>query len=370
MVLVVRERVALSGYTTLQLGGPVARFVDADTPDEIVAAVRGADLASEPVLVLGGGSNLVVADTGFAGTVIRVASSGVTVVDGDDGVRVTVAAGENWGQLVDWAVAEKLSGLECLAGIPGLAGATPIQNVGAYGQEVATVIEAVRVYDRASASISTLTGAECGFGYRTSLFKISPMSARQATEPTGRYVVLGVTFRLRRDPMSAPLRYPELAVRLGVASDESAPLADVRAAVLELRRTKGMVLDPADPDTASAGSFFTNPVLDHGQFARLERSVVRRRGSGSSVPHFPADHGRIKVPAGWLIEQAGFTKGYPGHGAARISSKHTLALTNRGGASTADLIDLAREIVSGVRSAFGLELMNEPVLVGVTLESR
>jgi UDP-N-acetylmuramate dehydrogenase len=362
----VREQVALSGYTTLRLGGPVTRFVDADTDDEIVAAVRDADLAGEPVLVLGGGSNLVVADTGFVGTVIRVASSGITMVDRDDGVRATVAAGENWGQLVDWAVAEKLVGLECLAGIPGLTGATPIQNVGAYGQEVATVIETVRVYDRASASIGTLTGADCGFGYRTSLFKISPMPARQAAEPTGRYVVLSVTFRLRRDPMSAPLRYLELAARLGVAAGESAPLADVRAAVLELRRTKGMVLDPTDPDTASAGSFFTNPVLDRGQFTRLERSVTLRRGV-VGVPSFPADQGRIKVPAGWLIEQAGFPKGYPGSGAARISSKHTLALTNRGGASTADLIDLAREIVAGVWATFGIELTNEPVLVGVSL---
>ncbi len=358
-MLVVREQVALSGYTTLRLGGPAARFADADTEHEIVAAVRDADLAGEPVLLLGGGSNLVVADAGFPGTVVRLASRGVAVTaSGDDDVWVAVQAGENWDQLVDWAVAEKLSGFECLAGIPGLAGATPIQNVGAYGQEVATVIEAVRVYDRTAATITTLTGAECGFGYRTSLFKITP---------AGRYVVLEVTFRLMRSPMSAPLRYPELAAKLGVALDEHAPLADVRAAVIDLRRGKGMVLDPADPDTNSAGSFFTNPVLDPDQFARLERVVVASFGPDIKVPRFPADRGRIKVPAGWLIEQAGFARGYPTGGAARISSKHTLALTNPGRASTGDLIELARQIVAGVRSTFGIELTNEPTLVGVTL---
>ena len=448
-MLVVSERVNLSGYTTLRLGGPAKRLVSASTEDEIIAAVQEADLAGEPLLVLGGGSNLVVADAGFAGTVVRLATAGVTVADAgiypvgggvgaDDGIRVVVQAGENWDRLVEWAVSEKLSGVECLAGIPGLVGATPIQNVGAYGQEVARVIEVVRAYDRVGQAIVTLRAAECGFGYRTSLFKRTQAWTEPRTEartepedvsspemslsgkvsvpsdhflfaqhrsgsetvmgtgsgtnhgsgaevgsgsgtgsgtdigsgtaaPTGRYVVLGVRFRLERSPMSAPVRYPELAATLGIAPGERAPLVDVRAAVLGLRRSKGMVLDPADPDTANAGSFFTNPLLDRDQFARLERAVEAKLGPGAGFPHFPADHGQIKVPAGWLIEQAGFAKGYPAGGAARISAKHTLALTNRGQASTSDLIDLAREIVAGVRSEFGIELTNEPVLVGVTL---
>lgn len=371
-MLVLSERVQLSGYTTLRLGGPAARLGEAGTPDEVVGAVREADRAGEPLLVLGGGSNLVVADSGFPGTVVRVTTSGVAVSDEPDSgagdrVRVTASAGENWDRLVEWAVAEKLAGLECLAGIPGLAGATPIQNVGAYGQEVATAIEEVRVFDRASASLVTLTRPECGFGYRTSVFKSAAWPPHVAAPgPTGRYVVLDVTFALERDPMSAPIRYAELAAKLGVATGGQAPLADVREAVLELRRGKGMVLDPADPDTVSAGSFFTNPVLDRFQFADLERAASSRR-PGVSVPAFPAGAGRVKVPAAWLIEQAGFDKGYPGQGAARISSKHTLALTNHGGASTADLVSLARRIVAGVRSAFGVELTSEPVLVGVTL---
>ncbi len=296
---------------------------------------------------------------------------------------MTVAAGENWDQVVEWSVTEKLAGLECLAGIPGLAGATPIQNVGAYGQEVAATITTVSVLDRATGSVTCLAGAECGFGYRTSRFKRTAwphaMPAGQGSAvpgPTGRYVVLDVTFELERDPLSVPVRYAELASRLGVETGDRAPLDDVRAAVLELRRGKGMVLDSADPDTSSAGSFFTNPILGPGELARLER-VLQARRPGTRVPTFPAqaDAGRaadsaaplVKVPAAWLIEQAGFGKGFPGRGAARISSKHTLALTNAGGATAADLIGLARQIAAGVRSAFGIELDHEPVLVGLTL---
>jgi len=384
------ERVPLSGYTTLRLGGPAARLAEVRTADELTAAVLAADAADEPLLVLGGGSNLVISDDGFAGTVLRVATSGVAVSESGEQVMVTVAAGENWDRLVEWSVADKLAGIECLAGIPGLAGATPIQNVGAYGQEVAATISAVTVLDRATASIATLSRAQCAFGYRTSLFKSTGWSpdgaaagsaasggaaagsapaggsASAASAPTGRYVVLEVTFALRRDPMSVPIRYAELAAKLGVETGDDGPLADVRAAVLELRRGKGMVLDPADPDTASAGSFFTNPVLSPEQLAGVQRVTSARR-PGVSVPAFPAGGGQVKVPAAWLIEQAGFGKGYPDGGAARISAKHTLALTNRGGASTADLIGLAREIVAGVRSVFGIELANEPVLVGVTL---
>jgi UDP-N-acetylmuramate dehydrogenase len=361
--LTVREQVVLARYTTLGLGGPAARFIEADSDDQVVAAVREADLSGEPVLVLGGGSNLVVADEGFPGTVVHMATRGVEVTDGRDGAAVALAAGEDWDGLVEFCVKEGLSGLECLSGIPGLAGATPIQNVGAYGQEVAETIVSVRAYDRSLDTCVELANADCGFGYRTSAFK------RHAAV-TGRFVVLGVTFRLAREPLSAPIRYGELARALGASQGARVPLGEARSAVLELRRGKGMVLDPADPDTRSAGSFFTNPVLDRRQFAEVQRRAAggaRRAVEQVSVPHFAAEDGQVKVPAAWLIEHAGFARGYPGDGGARISSKHTLALTNPGGATTASLVGLAREIRNGVRQAFGVELVNEPQLVGTSL---
>jgi len=392
----VREQVALSGYTTLGLGGPAARLVEADSDEEVLATVRAADHRSEPVLVLGSGSNLVVADAGFPGTVVRMLTKGVRLIaddkpPGGESVLVTVAAGEDWDSLVERCVAEGLAGLECLSGIPGLAGATPIQNVGAYGQEVAETIVAVRAYDRARGQVLELTNADCGFGYRTSAFK---REARNAPEhapdhgpapgspfaATGRFVVLGVTFRLTRDRLSAPLRYGELARSLDIGPDGQAPLADVRASVLSLRRRKGMVLDPDDPDTRSAGSFFTNPVLDQAQFAALAEAVVATCGAGVEIPRYPAESGQVKVSAAWLIEHAGFAKGYPFDGVRdgaerkgaqagehaqgpRISAKHTLALVNPGGSSTKALLDLAAEITDGVRQTFGVELVREPVLV-------
>jgi UDP-N-acetylmuramate dehydrogenase len=376
----VAAHVALSAHTTLGLGGPAGRLVDAGDEDSLVSAVLAADRAGEPVLVLGGGSNLVVADAGFAGTVVRVASRGVTVTDGPDDtgpgdtgpgdtVTVTVAAGEPWDELVAWSVGAGLSGLECLSGIPGLAGATPIQNVGAYGQEVAQTITEVTVLDRERAATVTLTGAQCEFGYRTSAFKRAA-----AGLATGRFVVLSVSFALRRQPLSAPVRYGELAARLGVGPGGRVPLADARSAVLELRRGKGMVLDPADPDTRSAGSFFTNPLLTAAQFADLQERATAACGPDTAVPHYPANDpaagpGAVKVPAAWLIERAGFHKGYPGDGPGpRISTKHTLALTNPGDAgTTAGLLALAAEITAGVRATFKIELANEPVLVGVAL---
>jgi UDP-N-acetylmuramate dehydrogenase len=360
----VSERVLLSGYTTLGLGGPAGRFIEAADEEQIVTAVREADLKDAPVLIIGRGSNLVVADEGFGGTVIRLASQGIAAAPDGDSVLLTVAAGEDWDPLVQRCIADGLSGLECLSGIPGLAGATPIQNVAAYGQEVAETIQAVRAYDRRRDTIVELGNAECGFGYRTSAFK---RTAVEQAAATGRFVVLGVTFRLARASVSAPVRYDELASRLGIRAGERAPLAEVRDAVLGLRRGKGMVLDPADADTRSAGSFFTNPVLDGQQFAELERRAAARIGPQASVPHFAGEAGQVKVPAGWLIEQAGFPKGYAGGSVARISSKHTLALTNPGGASTADLIALARQIIAGVDSVFGVRLTNEPVLVGVSI---
>jgi UDP-N-acetylmuramate dehydrogenase len=398
-------KVMLAQYTTLGVGGPAARFVEAESDDEVIAAVRDADAVGEPVLVLGGGSNLVVADEGFPGAVVHVATKGVRVTpergDGGDGgagggaadggadggaghgaglAEVTVAAGEDWDALVERCVAEGLSGVECLSGIPGLAGATPIQNVGAYGQEVAETVVSVRAYDRVRDTVVELANADCGFGYRTSAFKRSGAAARgpdrggrAALDPasaTGRFVVLGVTFRLARAPLSAPVRYRELARTLGVGEGDRVPLAEARAAVLTLRRGKGMVLDPGDPDTRSAGSFFTNPVIGQRQYDEVRRRAAARSGQPEaevSVPHFPAPDGLVKVPAGWLIEHAGFAKGYPGHGSARISSKHTLALTNLGDATAASLIGLAREIRDGVRQAFGVDLVSEPVLIGAAL---
>jgi len=352
----VRDQVLLAGLTTLGVGGPARRFVRASTEAELIAAVRDADQRAEPLLILGGGSNLVIADTGFPGTVVQVATRGSQQTAGPeaDTVRLTVAAGEDWDGVVASCVAAGLSGLECLSGIPGLTGATPIQNVGAYGQEVAEVITTVRVYDRATGEVTELAGPDCGFGYRTSMFK---------RDSGGRRVVLAVTFQLRRSDLSGPVRYAELARSLGVPEGGRAPLATVREAVLALRRGKGMVLDPADPDSRSAGSFFTNPVLDDAQFAALQKLV----GADVPIPRFPAGPGQVKVPAAWLIGRAGFGKGYPGPGAARISTKHALALVNPGGATAADIAGLARAIHDQVRDQLGVDLACEPILVGLSL---
>lgn len=378
------QGVELSGYTTLGLGGPAGSFAEAVTETELIAGVRSADQRGDPLLVLGGGSNLVISDDGFAGTVLHVRTHGVTLAGRGSQVTVTAAAGENWDSLAAMCVAEGLAGLECLAGIPGLVGASPIQNIGAYGQEVAETVTQVRCYDRASGDVVALTGAQCGFGYRTSMFKqstgwppsgVSPAgkmppgdrAGPRAARPTGRYVVLAVTFTLARDPLSGPVGYAELARTLGVAPGDRVPLADARAAVLGLRRGKGMVLDTADPDTRSAGSFFTNPALSPAGFGAVQRVAAARFGPGTAVPRFPAAGDAVKVPAAWLIERSGFTKGYPGGGAVQISSKHTLALVNRGGGSTKDLLALACEIRDGVRAVFGVELVPEPVLVGASL---
>jgi UDP-N-acetylmuramate dehydrogenase len=376
-------QVPLAGYTTLHLGGPARHFAAAADDTELVAQVWAADERGEPLLVLGGGSNLVVADEGFPGTVVHVATRGIHPEADGDHALLTVAAGEDWDTVVAGTVADGLAGLECLSGIPGLAGATPIQNVGAYGQEVAQTLVAVRGYDRERGEVVDLTAADCGFGYRTSAFKRSLRSwvpAPGRPSVTGRFVVLGVTFRLERSARSAPVRYAELARTLGVAEGGRAPLDEVRSAVLALRRGKGMVLDATDPDTRSAGSFFTNPVLDLAAFAELERTVAATLGPGTRIPTFPAAPGpgtriptfpaapgQVKVPAAWLIEHAGFTKGYPGGDGARISTKHTLALINPGSATTASLLALAREITATVHKAFGVDLVPEPVLVGADL---
>ncbi len=344
----------LADCTTLGVGGPARSFVRAGTEADLVEAVRAADRRGEPVLILGGGSNVVVADEGFDGTVIQVATRGVGRA-GAPGT-VTAAAGEDWDALVARTVAEGLAGLECLSGIPGLAGATPIQNVGAYGQEVSQVITGVRAYDRIAQQVTDIPNERCGFGYRTSSFRSDP----------GRFVVLSVTFRLAARAWSAPVRYPELADALGVRLGDRVPGTEARSAVIELRQRKGMVIDPADPDTRSVGSFFVNPVLDRAALAAVEAAARARCGDGTRVPRFDAGGGLVKVPAAWLIERAGFGRGY-GRGGARISTKHTLALVNSGSATAADLVALAREIRDGVRDAFGVSLAPEPVLVGVAL---
>lgn len=362
----------LADHTTLGLGGPAKAFAAVSTEADLIDAVRAADTAAEPVLLIGGGSNLVISDDGFPGTVIAIASRGVRYqADGAGGVCVTVAAGEDWDEVAAGAAAEGLAGLECLSGIPGRAGATPIQNVGAYGQEVAEVITTVRVFDRLTSQIRIIPNEQCRFSYRNSLFKsgepdaVLPAASSPGSIAAPRYVVLDVSFRLAEEPLSMPVKYAELASELGVRMGERAEVGDVRSAVLKIRSRKGMVLNPADPDTRSAGSFFTNPVLTAEHFARLE-SAARDAGE-VRVPHFDAGEGRIKVPAAWLIEHAGFGKGYGAPGRARVSSKHTLALINAGGATTADLLALAREIRDGVRTAFAVTLNPEPTLIGVTL---
>jgi len=349
------ERVNLAGYTTLRLGGPARRFVEAMTDDELVGAVRKADESGEAVLVLGGGSNLVVADEGFPGTVVHVATRGVTVAYDADHALVRAQAGEEWEPFVARCVDEGLAGVECLSGIPGRLGATPIQNVGAYGQDVSETITEVRAYDREHGEVVTLGRDACRFAYRGSVFKGS-----------SRYVVLEVAFALELGDLSTPVRYAELARALGVEPGERVPLKDAREAVLVLRARKGMVLDADDPDTRSAGSFFTNPILDAGQLAELEERVADRLGTGVAFPRYPEAGGHVKTSAAWLIDKAGFAKGHA-RGPVRISTKHTLALTNPGGARTEDLLELAREVRDGVRAAFGVTLVNEPVFVGVRL---
>ncbi len=335
----------LSQLTTLQAGGPADRVVEASSQDAIVDAVRACDDSGTPLLLVGGGSNLVVADAGFPGTVVLLGSSGINVRDDGDHVLLDVAAGEPWDDLVERAVEEGWSGLEALSGIPGLTGATPVQNVGAYGQEVGQTLVSVLVHDRDDDVTREMVPGELGLGYRTSLLKT-----------TERFVVLSVRLRLERSDLGQPVAYPDLARVLGTVAGRRVPSLAVRAAVLGLRRSKGMVLDPSDRDCASVGSFFTNPVLSPDAADVLP----------VDAPRFGQPDGRVKTSAAWLIEHAGFARGF-GHGDARISTKHTLALTNRGNATTEELLALARELRNGVRTAFGVELVPEPRLVGCSL---
>jgi UDP-N-acetylmuramate dehydrogenase len=340
-----RADVPLAPLTTLRLGGPARRLVTAYDEASVVEVVRGADRAQEPLLVLGGGSNVVLPDEGFDGTVLRLAVHGLSAVQDGDRVLLTAAAGEEWESFVGLCVADRLAGVEALSGIPGLVGGSPVQNIGAYGQDVSQTVTSVRAYDRRGGEVVEL--ADCGFSYRHSVFKAEP----------GRWVVLAVTFALTSGELSAPVGYAELARRLGVEVGERAPLGEVREAVLALRRGKGMVLDAADPDTRSAGSFFTNPLLTEAQLADL------RARTDEPPPTWPEADGRTKVSAAWLIERAGFGKG-AFDGPVGISSKHSLALVNRGGGTTADLRRVAAAVRDGVRGRFGVELVPEPVFVG------
>lgn len=343
----------------MRVGGPAARLVTAQTTDELVDAVREVDDADEPLLVLAGGSNLVAADEGFEGTVVRVATTGITRESADScgGAMVRVAAGEDWDGLVAHAVEQGWAGVEALSGIPGLTGATPIQNVGAYGQDVSQTIAQVRTWDREEQTVRTFFNHDCHFTYRHSRFK-----------GNARYVVLDVLFQLELADLSGPIAYAALAEGLGVPLGTRVPLAQAREAVLDQRRRRGMVLDADDHDTWSCGSFFTNPVLSTRDFDTFAGRAAQVLGDdGARPPRFADADGRVKTSAAWLIEKAGFGKGFGLPAPAALSTKHTLAVTNRGGATAADVLALARQVRDGVHDTFGVTLVNEPVLVGDSL---
>jgi UDP-N-acetylmuramate dehydrogenase len=331
----VRRDVRLADLTTLAVGGPVDRLVEVSDVAELVTAVREADEAGRPLLLLGGGSNVVAPDEGWPGDVVAVRSRGID----RRGDLLVVQAGEPWDDLVAYTVENGLAGMEALSGIPGSTGATPIQNVGAYGQEVAQTITAVQVYDRQEKAERALSPAECGFSYRDSRLKREP----------GRFVVLDVTFALDASADSRPVGYAELARRLGIEMEQAAPLAEVRAAVLELRRGKGMVLDPADPDSRSAGSFFTNPIVP------AARAV-------DGCPSWPAGDGQVKLSAAWLVQSAGFGRGTR-QGRVGTSSRHSLALTTEPGATAAELLTFAGQVIDAVHNRFGVTLTPEPTTV-------
>ncbi len=339
---VVADDVPLAPLTTLRIGPVARRLIACSSTEQIVAALR----ALEDVLVLAGGSNVVLADDLTDLTVVLLANTEITV----EGNIVRAEAGAVWDDVVVTSLAHGLGGLECMSGIPGSAGATPVQNVGAYGAEVADTIRRVRLFDHRTGEDRWVSPDVLQFGYRTSILKHSQAA-----------VVLEVEFALDADGRSAPLRYGELAAALDAEPGSRADPARVREAVLALRTGKGMVLDEADHDTWSVGSFFTNPVVTPAEFDRLKGRV------DGPVPNYPAPDG-VKLAAGWLVERAGFGKGYPGDGApARLSTKHALALTNRGDATTADVIALARTVRDGVRTTFGIELTPEPILIGAAL---
>jgi UDP-N-acetylmuramate dehydrogenase len=354
----VRHDVPLAPLTTLGLGGRAKRFARATSIDELRDALRSATRVLhdafaptfEPVLILGGGSNLVVRDSGFDGLVIQIAIPGVRIEHHGDHADVVAFAGVPWDELVAEMIAADLAGLECMSGIPGLVGATPMQNVGAYGQEVSDTITLVRVMDRETGEMESFEPAACKFAYRSSVFRGSE-----------RWVVVEVHFRLPVSTDSRPIRYAELAKALAIPDGGTAPLQTVRDTVIALRRGKGMVVDPSDPESRSAGSFFTNPIVSAQTLVDVHARAAARV-PGATMPTFAAAEGKTKLSAGWLIEHAGFVKG-TARGNVGISTKHALALVNRGG-TTAELLGLAAEIQAAVRDVFGVELLPEPIIVG------
>jgi UDP-N-acetylmuramate dehydrogenase len=339
------ENVTLATYTTFRIGGPARWFAEAVSEPDILTAVEFARERGIPLFVLGGGSNLLVSDAGFDGLVLRIGLRGMSQRFEGDCLHFEVAAGESWDEFVSLAVGEDCGGIECLAGIPGTVGGTPIQNVGAYGQEVAESIVGVRCLDLHSREFAWIPASACGFAYRQSLFN---------TTERGRYVVTKVEYSL--SPGGEPtLSYTDLKKHFG-GWDRVPSLVEVADAVRRIRRAKGMFLVEGDPDCRSAGSFFKNPVVDVKVLAAIEASMP----AGVTVPRYPAGEGRVKLAAAWLLDQTGFTKGY-GEGRAGISSRHTLALVNRGGATAAEILELSARIVSAVEARFGVRLEREPV---------
>jgi UDP-N-acetylmuramate dehydrogenase len=349
--LAMREHVPLAPFTTLGIGGPARHFAEAETESHVVEALDFARKRLLPVFVLGGGSNILVSDAGFKGLVLRIALRGIRR-KGDD--LVVACAGEEWDYFVRWCVERNLAGIECLSGIPGSVGGTPVQNVGAYGQEVGEIITMVRAWDRARQQALELTAQDCGFAYRSSVFNAAGRN---------RYIVLSVTFALR--PGAAPrTTYPDL-IRHFADRPNPPGLVDMREAVLEIRRSKSMVIRPEDPNAKSAGSFFKNPFVPE-QLAMRAEEAARARGSlqrSEIMPRYPMKDGSVKLSAAWLIERAGFSRGY-GTGRVGLSSRHTLALVNRGGATAEELLGLMHKIQDEVRAIFGVILEPEPVFVG------
>ena len=335
----------LSKYTSFRVGGPASKIVQVSTEAEIIAAIEAA--GDSPILIMGGGTNVLISDKGFAGTVIRISNNSVqSEVDACSGATLTIGAGEDWDTFVQTTIERGFAGLETLSGIPGTVGAAPIQNIGAYGHEVAEFITRVRTYDRQEKALKTFTNSECQFSYRNSYFKAHP----------GRYVVLDVQFQIRRGEFSDPITYLELAKKLGVEPGDKAPVAATRAAVLELRASKGMLLSPDDHDSWSAGSFFTNPIISQQAADQLP----------NAAPKWPLNDGRVKVSAAWLIENAGIHKGDE-VGGARISTKHVLALSNSGNATASDIAELAKRARNQVKEVFGITLEAEVNLIGVEI---
>ena len=342
----VQENIGLAPLTTLGIGGPARYFVEAFSEDDVLGALEFASGAQLPLVVLGGGSNLLVSDSGFEGLVLRVSIGGTSFSEAGQRTMVTAGAGVDWDTMVGRCVVRGLGGIECLSGIPGWVGGTPVQNVGAYGQDVSDAISRVRAYDRTATRIVDMSPDECGFSYRTSVFN---STAR------GRYIILGVTYLL--DKQTAPaIEYPDLE-RFFAGRNTNPTVAEVRGAVLDIRRSKAMLLVDGDPDCRSAGSFFKNPVVDAADAERVDAAA------GQKVPRFPARGDRVKLPAAWLIERAGFPRGTT-RGNVGLSNKHALALINRGDASARDVLSFAWEIRSGVEARFGIQLRPEPVFLG------